>query len=219
LKTTVVPARWPLASLLQPLLETAVERLGLGDELHEVVLVADAIEADDRGWIRLVQAGQGWSLSLWFHPDQVLCDRPGHGAARREAQDWQLGPVPAGDEPPTPDEFSAPNAQRFIYQQLLLVGDVLAGRLVPGEVPGSLVEAFQEAWLVSVDGRLQREGLPHLSAGERRTSFLRLFGPAGVLTPSHWSIFNRLWEGTLATQSEVLAKVRLLPPLSRRPRS
>ena len=81
-----------------------------------------------------------------------------------------------------------------------------------------LVEAFQEAWLVTVDGRMQREALPHLSAAERRMRFLRLFSPAGVLTPNHWAIFNGLWEGRIAEEAEVLAKVRLLPPLSRRRR-
>ena len=96
------------------------------------------------------------------------------------------------------------------------IDDLLSGRLTADEVPPSLVEAFQEAWLITIDGRLQRRGLPHLSAGERRSSFLRLFSPAGVLTPNHWSIFNKLWDGSVTAQADVLAKVRLLPPLSRR---
>ena len=159
-----------------------------------------------------------YKRQLWFHPDQVLQDRPGHGLAQPEPLDWQQAPAPPEAPPPLEDEFSAPNAQRFLYLQLMLVQDMLEGRLRPQEVPPSLIEAFQEAWLVTVDGRLQREGLPHLSAAERRMRFLRLFSPAGVVTPNHWGIFNGLWEGRITDQAAVLAKVRLLPPLNRRRR-
>jgi len=212
----VVPDTWPLAASITSVTEAAVARLELGDRLTSIRLVADAMGADDRAWFRLAREGAGWRLDLWFDPEQVLQDRPGRGPLTPETREWQLGPIPSEADAPAPVEFSAPNAQRFLYQQLMLVSDVLDGRLDTTTVPPSLVEAFQEAWVIGIDGRLQRLGLPHLSAGERRTSFLRLFAPAGIVTPNHWAIFNALWEGELADQVAVLAKVRLLPPLSRR---
>ena len=214
----LVPTDWPLADLLRPVARSVVERLGLADRLKHLSLVPDAMTADDRGWLSLERHAEKHDLTLWFHPDQVLQDRPGHGAARPAILDWTLAPAPRREEPLAAADFSIPNTQRFLYQQLLLVQDILDERLHTEAIPPSLVEAFQEAWLVTVDGRLQREGLPHLSAGERRMRFLRLFSPAGVLTPNHWSIFNKLWEGTLAAEAEVLDKVRLLPPLNRRRR-
>jgi hypothetical protein len=214
----LIPEDWPLADQLLPLAASAVARLELEDRLDRLELIPDAMAPDDRSWLRLDRGGGGAALTLWFHPDQVLRDRPGHGTARPETRDWELAPVPPEEPAIDGADFSAPNAQRFLYQQLLLVQDLLAGRLHPDRVPPSLVEAFQEAWLVTVDGRLQREALPHLSAAERRMRFLRLFSPAGVLTPRHWSIFNDLWEGRVAEEAEVLAQVRLLPPLSRRRR-
>ena len=226
LELRLIPADWPLTDLLRPVARSVAERLGLADRLKQLSLVPDAMTADDRGWLCLERHSEGHSeghserhsLTLWFHPDQVLQDRPGHGAARPATLDWTLAPAPRCEEPLAAEDFSVPNTQRFLYQQLLLVQDILDERLHTEAIPPSLVEAFQEAWLVTVDGRLQREGLPHLSAGERRMRFLRLFSPAGVLTPNHWSIFNRLWEGTLAAEGAVLDKVRLLPPLYRRRR-
>jgi hypothetical protein len=220
----VIPADWPLAERLLPLAVAVIERLELAPRLRRLELIPDALAADDRSWLRLTTergedpATARANLTLWFHPDQVLKDRPGHGAAQPEPLDWKQAPAPRESAPLPVDEFSAPNAQRFLYLQLLLVQVLMDGRLRPEEVPPSLIEAFQEAWQVTVDGRLAREGLPHLSAAERRMRFLRLFSPAGVVTPNHWAIFNGLWEGQLADQAAVLAKVRLLPPLNRRRR-
>jgi hypothetical protein len=211
----VIPAQWPLAEQLRSVAFTTASRLGLDRDLREVVLVADDLGVDDHAWWRLDTAGGHRRLRLWLHPDQVLQDRPGRGAARRPDQDWRLGPVPGEDAAAEPDEFSARNAQRFLYQQLLLIQDVLAGRLDLAAVPAGLAEAFQEAWLVTVDGRLKREGLPHLSEAERRLRFLRRFGPAGVVTPGHWRIFRDLWGGEVATQAAVLGQVGRLPILER----
>ncbi len=211
----VIPAAWPLAEQLRSVAFTTASRLGLDRDLQQLVLVADDLGSDDHAWWRLDATGGGRCLRLWLHPDHVLQDRPGRGAARRPDQDWRLGPVPGEDAAPDPGEFSPRNAQRFLYQQLLLIQDVLAGRLDPAAVPAGLAEAFQEAWLVTVDGRLKREGLPHLSEAERRLRFLRRFGPAGVVTPGHWRIFRSLWGGEVATQDAVLAQVGRLPTLDR----
>lgn len=210
----VEPPDSPIAAQLEAVVTLALGRLGLEAELAACHLVGDALVADDRGWFQLTRGESGPEVTLWFHPDQLLQDSLERGAQARPRH-WQLGPTPTAESEPEPDEFSAPNAQRFIYQQLLLVADVLSGRLDPATIPPSLVEAFQEAWLVTVGGRLQREGHPHVSAGERRAHFLRRFGPAGILTPRHWTIFNALWDGEISSQEEVLDRARLLPPLDR----
>lgn len=212
----VAPPDWPLAGQLVAVAEAAIARLDLVRRLAVCDLVPDALAADDRAWLRLERDDGRWRVAIWFHPAQIERDRPDRGDLQPEARVWELGPVPGAAPPAGADDFSAPNAQRFLYQQLLLVDDIVSGRLDPAAVPASLIEAFQEAWLITVDGRLQRRGLPHLSAGERRAAFLRLFAPAGIVTPGHWAIFNRLWDGSLEDQAEVLAKVRLLPPLGRR---
>jgi hypothetical protein len=213
----VLPAEWPLRAQLLPLIETAHARLELGDRLASVTVVLDALAADDRAWFKLGGSVPPHDLILWLHPDQVLRDRPDSNAVRPESI-WQLGPTPLGEAAPVPEDFSPPNAQRVLYQQLLLVRDLVAGVLRPAEIPRNLVEAFQEAWSVNLDGRLRQLRLPHLSAAERRLRFLHLFAPAGVLTPSHWAIFNRLWDLATPDQETILGWVRQLPPLTRRPR-
>jgi hypothetical protein len=215
---TVTPAEWALAPRIEAAAATALSRLDPPLPLAACDLVADALAADDRAWFLLKQAAGGWRLQVWFHPDQVLQDRPGRGAAAPGDQDWRLGPVPPAVTRPPAEEFSLPNTLRFLHQQFMVVGDLIDRRLEPSAVPAGLVEAFQEAWLITVDGRLQRLGLPHLSAAQRRASFLRLFAPAGIVTPSHWAVFNTLWDGTASTQAEVLQRIRLLPTLTRRRR-
>jgi hypothetical protein len=211
----VLPADWPLCDQLAPLAVTAVERLELTERIATLTLILDALAADDRPWFRLDGGGSPWRLAIWLHPDQVLRDRP---RPQSPATVWEMAPPVAEPLPPAATDFSLPNAQRFLYQQLLLVRDLLDGAVTPSAVPAELSEAFQEAWLVTVDGRLQRLGLPHQSAAEHRLRFLHVFAPAGVLTPGHWSVFNQLWDGGLADQPAVLAKVRQLPSLGRRPR-
>ena len=215
-RISVMPAAWELASRVASATTTALARLEPPLPLSACELVADALSADDRAWFRLQQDGASWRLRIWFHPDQVMQDRPGRGAAAPGDHDWRLGPVPRAAPPPPVDEFSLPNALRMLHQQFMLVGDLIDRRLDLATVPANVVEAFQEAWLITVDGRLQRLGLPHLSAAQRRASFLRLFATVGVVTPAHWSVFNALWDGTAATQAEVLQRIRLLPALPRR---
>lgn len=215
-QVSATPGRWDLAPRVVAAATTALARLDPPLPLSACDLVADALAADDRAWFRLQQAGARWRLRIWFHPDQVLQDRPGRGLAAPADHDWRLGPVPAEQPPPPASEFSLPNTLRFLHQQFMLVGDIIDGRLDPATVPTAMAEAFQEAWLITVDGRLQRLGLPHLGAARCRASFLRLFAPVGVVTPAHWAVFNAFWDGTAATQAEVLQRVGLLPALPRR---
>lgn len=214
----VTPENWPLVTPLRRAAETVLAHLELTETIAKTELVVDDFAVDERGWFRLERHGDRWGLSLWFHPDHVLQDRPGRGASRANRRDWDLGPLPMPDPEPTATDFSLLNAQRYLYQQFLLADDVVKGRVDPAAVPRTLVEGFQEAWLTTVNGRLQRRGLPHSSASERRVSFMRLFSPAGILTPAHWALFNGFWDGTAADQDKVLASVRLLPALKLRPR-
>jgi hypothetical protein len=66
---------------------------------------------------------------------------------------------------------------------------------------------------VTVDGRLQRAGLPGYDQALRRRRFSRLFSSTGVLLPGHWQIFESLWAGALGGQAEVLEATRRLPRL------
>lgn len=214
-QASLEPADWPLRHLVLPLLETAARRLDLAGELAAITLVLDAPAPDERAWLHVTGSAPRRCLTIWLHPDQFLQERPARPRAGRDCRDWELGLAPPDASPPAAADFSLPKAQRTVYQQLLLVRDLLAGSLQPQAVDPQASEAFQEAWLVTVDGRLQRAGLPHHSAAERRLRFVRVFAPAGVLTPRHWTIFNQLWDDDYPVQATVLARIRALPQLRR----
>jgi len=208
------PADHALGPILVDLAEAAATRLGLAHWLEAILLCADDLAADERAWLELRRGEAGRRLTVYLHPDAVLKDRtevPGQAATR----EWELRPVARQPLPWRSADFAVQKAQRLLYRQFLLARDVCDGTLEPREIPVSLAEAFQEAWSVGLDGRLRREGLPGLSEGESRNRFLRLFATSGVVTPAHWQVFHALWEGTIATQGEVLRSVRRLPPLRR----
>lgn len=211
-RLSVVPADWPQWPQLEPLLRAAVERLELAAILAQLTLVLDAPAADERAWLQLGGQPPRRHVTIWLHPDQLLGERTGQSSVPA-ARDWELRPAPASAAVPEATDVCLPDAQRTLYQQLLLVRDLCDGTLQPRAIEPALSEAFQEAWLVTVDGRLQRACLPHLSAAQRRLRFLHVFAPAGVLTPCHWAIFNQLWDGMLPDQATVLNRIKRLPPL------
>jgi hypothetical protein len=102
--------------------------------------------------------------------------------------------------------------------QFLFARDLCDGSLVPELVPRDLAEAFQEAWSITVDGRLRRWRMPAASQAERRVGFSRLFSRHGVLLPDHWRIFHQLWDREDLTQQRVVELVRALPRARRDPR-
>lgn len=211
--TFLEPADWPLAGRVLPLIGVALARLELDTRIARVTIILDELTADERAWLQLSGTQPHRCLSIWLHPDQLLCERAMPGTAGTGRADWEQGCVPDALPALSNDDFSLLNTQRALYQQLLLVRDLIDGRLRPDLLPPKVSEAFQEAWLVTIDGRLQRAGLPHLSAARRRLRFLHVFSSGAVLTPSHWMIFNQLWEGELLDQDSLMARFHLLPAL------
>ncbi len=212
----MVPADDALAPMLIPLADHAAEHLDLARWLAAITLVADDLEDDERPWFDLAREGERRALTVYLHPDAVLKDHPRGIGPRAQRPAWELSAPPPAPAPPAVDSFSPVKAQRVLHHLFLLVRDLCDGSLTPADVPSSLAEAFQEAWAVTVDGRLRRAGWPGLSEGERRIRFLRLFATGGVVTPAHWQVFHELWTGEAAVQAEVLRRVRRLPPLPRR---
>jgi len=210
-----LPADHPLAPLLTPLATAAAERLELAGILGGLTLCLDDIAADERIWVtappRAAATGQR-RLTLYFHPDHFLLDRAPLGAPGPGLRPWELAPPPsaaaAGEE-----AFSARKAERILYHQLLLVRDLCDGTVDPARVPAPLAEAFQEAWAVTLDGRLRRAMLPGYSQAERRRRFFRVFSAGGVLLPQHWQIFHALWEWEALDQAALLQLLERLPSL------
>lgn len=214
----VDPADHDLAGLLPPIVLAAAAHLDLARWLTEVVLVLDDLAADERPWLALASTAGGRALTLYLHPDAVVKDRAESNARAAPHDAWTLRPIPRTEPAWDPAAFAPVKAQRLLHHQLLWARDLCDGSLDPTAVPASLAEAFQEAWSVGVDGRLRRAGTPGIGEGERRSRFLRVFAPAGVITPAHWQIFHELWTAAKPTTAEVLRHTRLLPPLRRNPR-
>ncbi|MBK6898004.1 MAG: hypothetical protein IPH09_01560 [bacterium] len=205
----VEPADWEHADAVRELAREAARCHGLTERLRELTLVLDDIAPDERPWWRLAAPG---ALELYGHPVHFL-DEPGAGlAGALPALPWDLR-EPVGPSAPRP--FAPVRGERFLHHHFLAVADVLSGRIVPARVPPALAEAFQEAWDVTIDGRLRRGFLPGLPVAERRRRFARLFGAAGVLLPQHWELFHELWDWDDPTQDGLAARAGRLPPLDR----
>jgi len=114
---------------------------------------------------------------------------------------------------PTESDFSLERTDFFLNHHFLTVADLCGDSLTGDEIPVHLAEAFDAAWAVSVDGRLERLHLPGYPMAERRGHFSRLFSSAGILLPEHWHIFQSLWDGAVAGQTAILGVTRLLPRL------
>ena len=56
--------------------------------------------------------------------------------------------------------FDPGRAAVFLHHHLMVARDLGRGDIVGRHLPAALAEAFTEAWAVTVDGRLEREGLP-----------------------------------------------------------
>jgi hypothetical protein len=216
------PVDHPLREPLLPLVTAAAERLELERHLGRLALCLDDIREDERVWVALAPAPPDRpfaadgrprpDVTLYFHPDHFLKDHaPSAGSV--PAAEWELTPAP-----PRPREagaFSARKAERTLYHQFLMARDLCDGTVQPATVPAPLVEAFQEAWAVTLDGRLRRAILPGYSQAERRRRFFRVFSAGGVLLPQHWQVFHTLWDWERLDQEELLALLERLPPLPR----
>lgn len=208
-----LPDHW--LSHLETVVAEAVKALGLADELSEFRICADDLAGSGDAWYRLEPGGEKNGLPvlvLFCHRDCFGPPaRPG-GAVEPAPPVWEQAQVSAGARE-VPVTFNRERAAGFIHHHLLVARDLMRGDIVGRNLPPSLAEAFAEAWAVTVDGRLEREGLPGFPLAERRGRFARIFSPAGILLPDHWQVFQSLWDGALTGQKEVLAVVKRLPGL------
>ncbi len=211
-----LPEDEPLAAQLRSLSAAAAERLQLARLLGGLTLCLDDIAADERIWLtaappaRRSEEGERPRLTLYFHPDQFLQDRAPMGPSSPSLRPWELARPPAAGGG-APAVFSLRKAERILYHQFLLVRDLCDGTVDPRRVPRALAEAFQEAWAVTLDGRLRRQMLPGFSLAERRRRFFRVFSAGGVLLPQHWQIFHALWESEDVEQEGLLDLLKRLP--------
>jgi len=217
-----LPGDHPLAPVLRPLAETAAARLDLGRHLASLTLWLDDLAADERIWVAVVPggpvvAGALPAMALWFHPDHFLRDHAAGAAEGRGLLPWELRDAPPA-ESCDPADFSARKAERILYHQFLMLRDLRDGTVAPAAVPPAGAEAFQEAWAVTLDGRLKRAMLPGYSLAERRRRFFRVFSAGGILLPQHWQIFHALWEWEAPEQGRLLELLARLPALPGAPR-
>jgi hypothetical protein len=218
-----LPPDHPLAQQLLPLATAAAAKLELGRYLSSLSLCLDDISADERVWLSFGPpvAGVGGkaedltdrrSLTIYLHPDHLLKDRVLGGGLVPEAAVWQMGgSQAAARQAAAEQEISRPKIERFLYHQFMLVRDLCDGSLVCDQIPAEWADAFQEAWAVTIDGRLRRQYLPGYSAAERRRRFSRFFAASGVILPDHWRIFHRLWEDPELDQDRLLVLLQHLP--------
>lgn len=206
-----------LASQVREISVQACAALGLAEYLSALEIWADDLDCQDQAWHRFESPSGGAPeglLLLLFCSAASFCKDASSGLGRflpREV--WDQSAAPRHDEGCFLGEFAPVQAGRFLHHNLLLATDLASRKLVPGDIPAGLVEAFQALWAVSVDGRLAIAGLPHYDVAARRSRFSRLFSSVGVLLPDHWQLFQSLWDGGMSTQKEVLGICRLLPRL------
>jgi hypothetical protein len=195
--------------------ENAAADLGLAEVFSGARLCLDDLPGSGDAWYRLRPAagpGELPVLVLFCHEDCFgPAPRPG-GPVEPPPPVWEQVPAPdPASQDPVP--FDGVRAAAFLHHHFLVARDLGRGDIVGRHLPPVLSEAFTEAWAVTVDGRLEREGLPCFCLAERRGRFARVFSPAGILLPDHWQVFQSLWDGALKTQQEVLDAVRRLPGL------
>jgi hypothetical protein len=208
----------PVGPRLLAVAGPAGERLELARYLRRVVLCVDDLEPDRRIWFDIRRApatepatASRHDLTLYLHPQEILRDRPETDHLLGARPVWQPRPQPPPAPVYGPEDFHRAKAERFLLHQFLFVRDICDGSLVPELVPRDRAEAFQEAWSITVDGRLRRWRMAAASQAERRLTFSRLFSRYGVLLPDHWRIFHALWEREDLDQDRVLELVRRLP--------
>jgi hypothetical protein len=218
-----LPADSPFAPLLFEPAAAVAQRLMLDRYLVRLVLCLDDLVQDERIWISFAELPREpgaadrphRQVTLYLHPGHLLKDRP-PTSLLPGTEIWEMrGPRLAHREGDPRAELSRANLERFLYHQLMSVRDLCDGTIDPAAVPADTADAFQEAWAVTVDGRLRRQRWPGFTAAERRRRFSRIFGRGGVLLPEHWRIFHELWELDPVEQVRLLEWLRKLPRLRR----
>lgn len=209
----VRPANCEYGDRLAGLAGQAAGRLGLAGRIERLVFRLDDIAAHDRAWIGAEPAGGG--VCVWCHPEHFCKDRWGGAAPLPSDFPWELTDSFDRRDEAEPDEplvFSTAKAERFVYHHLQLILDLRDGIVDPSAIPEGMTAAFEEAWAVTIDGRLRRRSLPGMTVAERRRRFYRAFSAGGLVLPQHWLIFRSLWEEDGWTQQRLLDALSDLPP-------
>jgi hypothetical protein len=209
LRIAILPADWRHGERLLPLVRTAAAQHELSHWLAGVTLAVDDVAADERSWLSI--RGRE-TLSLYCHEDLFLRDSAASLTMGPASLPWELGER-RDPEREASARFSARKAERYLHHQFLAVKDILTGVVRPGEVPRRLAESYQEAWAVTVDGRLRRAAMPGHPVAERRRRFFRTFSATGMLLPQHWDIFHTLWDCNKPTHELLLELSDALPGL------
>ena len=203
-----------LAERVVPLLEAAVINLDLQRDLAAVSVCGDDLPGQDDVWLQVTPSDVGErGLVVYCHPAVFLERAPANSTLLPPPESWDRWETAVPEEDFAAESFSIGRTDDFLHHSLLLARDLLRGDLVTELIPAALGEAFQAAWSVGLDGRLQRAHLPGYDLAERRGRFSRLFSTAGVLLPDHWQLFQALWDGAVSGQSATLDLVRRLPRL------
>lgn len=208
----ILPEDWPHGERLRPLVGSVAALHDLDGAFPEITLTVDDMAADERSWLSL---RDGAGLVLYCHENLFLRDSTASLAMRPPSLPWELGER-RDEAPEPPAAFSVRKTERYLHHQFLAVKDLLSGVVRPAEVPSELAEAYQEAWAVTIDGRLRRGALPGHPVAERRRRFFRTFSATGMLLPQHWDIFHELWDCNRPDHDWLVSRAAALPGLTRR---
>ena len=205
----ILPADWQYGERLIPLVRAVSAQHELTLRLTEINLIVDDVAADERSWLGLRDRSV---LNLYCHEDLFLRDSAASLTMGPASLPWELGER-RDPERETLAPFSVRKTERYLHHQFLAVKDILTGVIRPEAVPRRLAESYQEAWAVTVDGRLRRAAMPGHPVAERRRRFFRTFSATGMLLPQHWDIFHTLWECNHPTHELLLELAETLPGL------
>jgi len=205
----ILPADWRHGERLLPLARAAEDQHELATWLTGITLVVDDVAADERSWLSI--RGRS-TLTLYCHEDLFLRDSAASLTMGPASLPWELGER-RDPESGTPARFSVRKAERYLHHQFLAVRDILTGVVRPDDVPRRLTESYQEAWAVTVDGRLRRAAMPGHPVAERRRRFFRTFSATGMLLPQHWDVFHTLWDCNKPSHELLLELAEALPGL------
>lgn len=214
-KCTGPDAQW--CAGIEALLPGIGPKLGLEKFFSRIHVIADATGRDESCWFTL-ETPRGQEelrprLELHCSTSSFANVQPMKTTMETGAELWEHREGQYDVTPFDPLDFSLNRSEIFLYHNLLLAMDIVSGEVKPHTLARGQAQAFEAVWAVVVDGRLARTGMPGYPLAERRGKFSQLFSSAGVLMPSHWHIFQSLWDGGLASSKEVLAIIRQLPSL------
>ncbi len=205
-----------LLGLLKPYLEQTSAALGLIADFSVINLILDDIQGCDEPWLHFhgsTDSDTKPHLEMYLH-SQIFSKTPGtDSSVFPHSEVWERQEAPRQAIVFAIEHFRREFCLNYLHHHLLTARDIARKELVPGRIPRNRADNYQVCWAVTVDGRLEKWGLPGFDLPERRRYFSRHFSQAGVLMPSHWNIFQALWDGGISGQGAVLEAVGGLPHL------